>query len=91
MFSAKPKITDNAAKSVTKKFGKQGFKAFEKAMNKGMVGPKGQSGIKALKNMPNGYGYEVKLFNKQYANYRLYGNKNEVGEIVFDYFGKALH
>ncbi|QVK18247.1 hypothetical protein KHQ81_00580 [Mycoplasmatota bacterium] len=47
--------------------------------------------IKGLSNIPNGYIYELKLFNKQYANYRFYRNVNEYGDIIFDYFGKELH
>ena len=76
--------------------GKDGSEQFINAMDKGIVGPKGQNGIKVLsgKGAQIGgtlYQYEVKVFG-QFANYRLYGNySKEMGMIVFNYFGKALH
>ena len=76
--------------------GKDGSEQFIDAMNKGIVGPKCQNGIKILsgKGAQIGgtlYQYEVKVFG-QFANYRLYGNySKEMGMIVFNYFGKALH
>jgi len=68
---------------------------FIEAMKKGIVGPKGQSGIKQLssgtKVAGQVYQYEVKLFG-EFANYRLYGNYDEqLGVIVFAHFSKALH
>jgi len=76
--------------------GKEGADQFVSAMNKGRVGPTGQSGIKMLssKGVEIGgkmYQYEVKVFGK-FANYRLYGNySSDFGGIVFSFFGKALH
>ena len=73
-----------------------GADQFIKAMNKGQVGPKGQNGIKMLSG--NGfqkgattYMYEVKVFDKALANYRLYGNSTGSGGFWFEVFAKAMH
>jgi len=76
------------------KIGRRGTQQFIEAMNKGLVGPQGQSGIKTLSGKGVRIGgqlfrYEVKLFG-EFANYRLFGNLEE-GGIVFTHFGKALH
>lgn len=57
-------------------------------MNKGVVGPKGQSGIKQLKGK---YTHEIKVKNNEYGDYRVYGYQNEDGTMIFDYFDKGLH
>ena len=57
-------------------------------MNKGMVGSEGQSGIKKLKGK---YTYEIKVKNKEYGDYRIYGYQDGDGTIIFDYFDKGLH
>ena len=78
------------------KLGEKGANQFISAMNKGLVGPTGQEGIKMLsgnsvKIGSTLYQYEVKLFGEM-ANYRLYGNfDKDLGQIVFTYFGKAQH
>lgn len=89
------KISDRALKDLNKKLRKDGVESFTKAMNKGIVGPEGQSGIKRL--APNTkvggkiFEFEVKV-KDQFANYRLYGNLDKsTGTFVWDVFGKALH
>ena len=64
-------------------------------MNNGLVGSKGQAGIKQLskgvKMSSQIYQYEVKVFH-ELANYRLYGNYNkDLRVIVFTKFGKSIH
>lgn len=68
---------------------------FTKGMNKGIVVPHGQNGIKRLiANTKIGgkvFEFEVKVFGES-ANYRLYGNFDKSnGNYVGDNFGKALH
>ncbi|MCI8749476.1 MAG: hypothetical protein HFH67_16730 [Lachnospiraceae bacterium] len=86
-------ISDKALKDVKKKWGQKGVDAFKKAMDKGIVGPEGQNGIKQLKGKPykGKYTHEIKVKNKEYANYRIYGYKNTNGNLIFDYFAKGLH
>lgn len=92
----KPFIEHDTYNTMRNKIGKDGADEFVEAMNKGMVGAKGQSGIKMLSGSGtkiggNVYQYEVKVFGK-FANYRLYGNYSvEYKTIVFNLFGKALH
>lgn len=85
-------LKQSAVKQINKKWGDKGVKAFEKSMNKGFVGEKGANGIKTLKGNPykGKYKFEIKVKNKEYANYRVYGYEDN-GKIVFDLFGKALH
>ena len=77
--------------------GEKGTNLFINAMNKGLVGATNQSGIKMLSGQGvkignTYYQYEVKLLDKNFANYRLYGNfDKDLGTIVFTTFGKALH
>ncbi|WP_315081018.1 hypothetical protein [uncultured Clostridium sp.] len=42
-------ISEKAIKSIKKKWGQKGVDAFEKAMNKGIVGTEGQNFDKAIK------------------------------------------
>ncbi len=86
-------ISEKAINTVKKKWGQKGVDAFEKAMNKGIVGPEGQSGIKLLKGKPykGKYTHEIKVKNKEYGDYRIYGYQDSDGKLVFDYFDKGLH
>lgn len=86
-------ISEKALKNIKKKWGQKGIDAFKKAMNKGMVGPEGQSGIKQLKGNPlkGKYTHEIKVKNKVYGDYRIYGYQDDDGTMIFDYFDKGLH
>lgn len=85
----KSEMTDDVLKKIQKKLGPNAVDEFIKAMNKGIVGAKGQSGIKVIKNMD--FKYEIKVFG-ELSNWRVYGNfDKELGEILFTFFGKALH
>lgn len=86
-------ISEKAIKDVKKKWGQKGADAFEKAMNKGIVGPDGQSGIKPLKGKPykGKYTHEIKVKNKEYGDYRIYGYKDSDGKMIFECFDKGLH
>jgi hypothetical protein len=62
---------------------------FARALQKGIVGPVGQAGIKALNPIYNGFAYELKIMGS--AN-RLLGNMREDGYIIFELFIKGgLH
>lgn len=88
-------ISKEATKSITKKFGAKGIEVFTKAAGKGMVGATGQSGIKRLTGSitKNGrqYNYEIKVKTKEHGDYRVYGYRDTNGQLIFDYFDKALH
>lgn len=65
-------------------------------MKKGLVGPKGQEGIKQLKGSleKNGiiYTHEIKVLDKQLGDYRVYGHfDKERSHFIFDWFDKGLH
>ena len=81
-------ISEKASKNIKKKWGQKGIEAFKKAKNKGMVGPQGQSGIKPLKGNPlkGKYTHEIKVKNKEYGDYRIYGYQDDDGTMIFDYF-----
>ncbi|KZZ84856.1 RHS repeat domain-containing protein [Bacillus sp. SJS] len=70
-------MSDKACKDITKKIGKKGLKAFDKAMDKGIVSAKGESGIKKLgkgaKIKGKIYKVEIKVYG-EFSNYRVYGN-----------------
>jgi len=82
-------MTQVAYVNMRNTIGKQGTNQFINAMKKGPVGAKGQNGIKMLSDNSS-YQFEVKVFG-EFSNYRLYGNYDNTGRIVFTYFGKALH
>lgn len=66
----------------------------KEAANKGLVGSKGQAGIKKINpnsNIGMKYTYEIKITNKQYGDYRIFGYKTSDGKWIFDYFRKGLH
>lgn len=75
-------ISEKVLKSIKKRWGQKGVDAFKKAMNKGMVGPEGQSGIKQLKGKPikGKYTHEIKVKNREYGDYRIYGYKDSDGK-----------
>jgi len=65
-------------------------------MKKGRVGPTNQSGIKQLtpgtKVSGKIYQFEIKVLNKGFKDWRVYGNYNhDRTRIIFDLLGKALH
>ena len=87
-------IERSAYAKVGSKFGKKGQKAFSKALKKGLVGDKGQNGIKRLTGSgvtigQTTYRYELKVFG-EYSDWRIYGNIKD-GVFYFDKFDKALH
>ncbi|WP_252216480.1 hypothetical protein [Clostridium sp. VAP41] len=86
-------ISEKAIKSIKKKWGQKGVDAFEKAMNKGIVGAEGQNGIKPLKGKPykGKYTHEIKVKNKEYGDFRIYGYKDSSGKMIFECFDKGLH
>ncbi|REK67794.1 MAG: hypothetical protein DF221_00880 [Brevibacillus sp.] len=90
-------IKHSVYNEVRNRFGKEGVDVFIKAMQKGLVGPEGQSGIKRLsgKGVIIGnrtYQYEIKVKDKVYGDWRIYGNYDKkLGKFVFDYFGKGKH
>ncbi|MHB9941512.1 hypothetical protein CF065_07755 [Clostridium sporogenes] len=89
-------IGNKALKQINKKWGKKGVEAFEKAANKGIVGAKGQNGIKVLKGGGikiggKTYTHEIKVLNKEYGDYRIFGYIDEAGKFIFDQFSKGLH
>ncbi|WDQ32656.1 RHS repeat-associated core domain-containing protein [Paenibacillus marchantiae] len=89
-------ISSKAFKQIFKKWGKQGVDAFVKAANKGLVGSQGQNGIKLLKGdgLSIGgktYTHEIKVLNKDYGDYRIFGYLDEAGKFIFDQFKKGLH
>ncbi len=66
-------------------------------MRKGVVGPKNERGIKILSG--NGvkigskvYTHEIKVLNKQFSDYRVFGNFDvKTGQFIFDLFDKGKH
>ncbi|URZ06760.1 molecular chaperone Hsp60 [Clostridium felsineum] len=92
-YNKPSEIAPKAIKDVKKKWGQKGIEAFEKAKDKGIVGAQGQNGIKKLKGKPlkGKYTYEIKVKNKEYGDFRIYGYESSNGDIVFDLFDKALH
>jgi uncharacterized protein RhaS with RHS repeats len=84
---------------IKSKFGESAAQKFANSMKKGIVGGKGQNGIKSLKGKKglgvkvNGtyYKYEVKI-KGNFGDWRLYGNYDEkTKHIIFDLFDKGLH
>ena len=62
------------------------------AMKKGIVSAKGETGIKLIagKGILKGgtyYKYELKILGKL-GDYRVFGNLDEFGNIIFSYFGR---
>ncbi|WP_179281586.1 RHS repeat domain-containing protein [Paenibacillus sp. VTT E-133280] len=91
-----PYIKHSAFSAVRDKWNQDAAYEFVKAMQKGIVGPEGQSGIKILSKgfSKNGidYTHEVKVFTKELSNYRIFGYQDKgTGQYIFDYFAKGLH
>ena len=89
-------IGDKALKEIQKKWGKKGVEVFRKAADKGIVGATGQNGIKVLKGGGikiggKNYTHEIKVLNKEYGDYRIFGYIDDAGEFIFDQFRKGLH
>ncbi|QOS80849.1 hypothetical protein JNUCC31_08240 [Paenibacillus sp. JNUCC31] len=90
-------ITKEATEAVLKQWGKTTGKkaeeAFSKSASKGYVNEFGANGVKNInpfiKN-GNSYSLEIKVKNKQFESYRIYGRKTEDGNIIFDLFGPHL-
>lgn len=67
---------------------------FKDAAEKGLVGAKGQAGIKKISTsskIGKQYTHEIKIISKQYGDYRIFGYKTESGEWIFDLFREGLH
>jgi len=85
-------ITSGVRNKIKKEFSKKEaakvIAAFEKAANKGLVGSKGQTGIKKLKGkIDKIYTHEIKVLG-EYGAYRIYGYKDG-NKWVFDKFVKS--
>ena len=79
-------------KEITKKLGERGLQKFQAAASKGIVGGQGQSGLKRIVGVTIrgiSYLYEIKVLG-EFGGYRIFGYLNDVGTIIFDYFGKHL-
>ncbi|MBR1432399.1 MAG: hypothetical protein IJ585_14385 [Ruminococcus sp.] len=90
--NSKAFIKHETYNEVRNRFGQKGVDAFIKAMNKGLVGPEGESGIKYFNGKINGilYEFEIKVKNSEFGNFRIFGNYNEsLDEIIFDFFTKG--
>jgi RHS repeat-associated protein len=76
------------------KIGKKGVDKFIHAMENGIVGPKGEAGIKLISGAKVGnqyFNYEIKVKGK-FGDYRFFGNEDdETGHIIFTKFGQGLH
>lgn len=91
-----PWIQKDTFKYITDKFGKNAAHKFVVAMKKGVVGPKGQEGIKQLSKVEkkNGviYTHEIKVLDNELGDYRIYGRfDKDRGQYIFDWFGKGKH
>ncbi|UHA74908.1 RHS repeat domain-containing protein [Paenibacillus sp. 481] len=90
-------IKHSVYNEVRNRFGKEGIEVFIKAMEKGEVGPEGQSGIKRLSGKgatfgKRSYQYEIKVKDKRYGDWRIYGNyDNKSKGFIFNHFDKGLH
>lgn len=91
-------ITQKAIKAISKKFkgaeAERVLKLFQDAANKGLVGNKGMSGIKAItpsKVIGKQYTHEIKIISSQYGDYRIFGYQTKTGTWVFDLFREGLH
>ncbi|WP_195464691.1 RHS repeat-associated core domain-containing protein, partial [Faecalispora jeddahensis] len=86
-------IQRSTMNQVGNRFGQKGRTAFGNALAKGIVGKEG-SGIKRLapgtKVAGKAYQYELKV-KADYGDWRIYGNMNDKGQIIFELFEKALH
>jgi len=83
-------VSDKVWKDVGKKKIKGLQGKFENAADKGIVGPRGQEGIKELNGFRYkgvSYDYEIKIKDKGVGDFRIYGNKNADGVIDFTKFG----
>ncbi|MDQ2087657.1 hypothetical protein RBH29_14595, partial [Herbivorax sp. ANBcel31] len=86
----KYKISEKVWKEVKKKKIKGLRGKFENAADKGIVGPRGQEGIKDIKGFKYkdiSYDYEIKITGKGVGDFRIYGNENSDGVIEFIKFG----
>ena len=87
-------IKHDVYNKVRNRFGKKGVDKFIRAMKKGNVGPENEQGIKYI---PNGvevggtkYYYEIKVLHK-FGDWRIFGNLDSVGNIIFEIFAKGIH
>ncbi|WP_028520755.1 RHS repeat-associated core domain-containing protein [Ruminococcus flavefaciens] len=87
-------IKHDVYNKVRNRFGKEGVDKFIRAMKKGIVGPENEQGIKYI---PNGvevggtkYYYEIKVLRK-FGDWRIFGNLDSVGNIIFEIFAKGIH
>jgi len=85
---AKVLVGTKALEEVFEKWGQRGVDAFTKAVQKGFVSAQNSSGIKRIIHAV--YDFEIKVTNKEYGDWRIYGYINKAGEYIFDLFGKGL-
>ena len=82
-------ISEKASKEMIETVGEKGAKKFLKATLK-QAGKTGANGIKKLSGKGiKGYMYEAKVVGKTLGSYRLLGNINEAGEIIWEAFVKT--
>jgi hypothetical protein len=86
-------IKSNTFTKIRETLGQSGIDKFVDAMNKGIVGAKGQNGIKMIAGNGIEYGgafykYEIKVLGKGMSHYRALGNLEESGNLVFTIFDK---
>ena len=84
-------IKHSTFNEIKDKFGQKGVEKFVSAMSKGFVGAKGENGIKVLtgKGIEVGgkyYKYEIKVLSKGMGHYRVLGNMDDSGRIIFEVF-----
>ncbi|MDQ0062454.1 RHS repeat domain-containing protein [Paenibacillus harenae] len=93
-------ITKEAIDAVMKQWGKtngqKAVQAFSKSVAKGFVSKEGTNGVKdissaGLQKKGIKYTVEIKVKNKEFSDYRIYGYQKKDGTYVFDWFSKALH
>ncbi len=83
------KIATGILAKLIQKVGKGDAKKFEKAVEKGIVGPNNQSGIKILSRPEGKYTHELKIGG---SAQRLLGYVDESGQIIFDFIKRGgLH
>jgi len=80
---------------INERLGKGAAQKFAKSMAKGLVGETGENGIKYLgkKGMEIGgkiFHYEIKIKGK-YGAWRVLGNMNDKGQIIFDLLEKHIN
>ncbi len=88
-------IGSGVANQIIKKWGEKGLESFIKALSKGIVRGEKENGIKVpkkgIEKAGQTYTHEIKVTNKQYGDWRVFGYLNDAKEWVWDWFRKGLH